>query len=162
MKDLPPEIDSQLSEAIIETMTEPLIVLDDKLCVLVANRAFYEKFHVEPVEVKNAPFYKLGNGQWDIPDLRHLLELVIPKETQVENYEVTHDFPDLGKRIMVINAREIRYQNGRRKMLLSIQDVTEQRHLMHQKDTLLKEMRHRIANSLQLIASILILKAADV
>lgn len=162
MKGLPSGIDAQLSEAIIDTMSEPLIVLNEKLCVLVANRAFYEKFGVEPIEVENTLFYKLGNGQWDIPDLRRLLERIIPKETQIAGYEVEHDFPNLGKRIMIINGREILYPNGQRKMLLSIQDITDQRHLMQQKDTLLKEMRHRIANSLQLIASILILKAADV
>ena len=98
-----------------------------------------------------------------------LLEKVIPEQKIIENYEMEHEFEKLGRRIMMINAREIKYRNDQRKMLLSIQDITKQRvaeeqkgKLMKQKDTLLKEMRHRIANSLQLIASIILLKAGRV
>lgn len=146
-----------------------MIVLDQDLRVIVASRAFYDKFHTPYGDADEALFYELGNGQWNIPHLRTLLEEVIPQKQSVESYEVTHDFDILGKRIMLINAREIQYENGKKKMLLSIQDVTEQRAaeeqkrvLMEQKDTLLKEMRHRIANSLQLIASIILLKAGSV
>lgn len=105
----------------------------------------------------------------DVPSLRKLLEQVIPEHTTVEDYEVVHEFLTLGNRTMLVNACEIRYENGRKKMLLSIHDITEQRHvevelkkLIEQKNTLLNEMRHRIANSLQLIASILLLKAESV
>jgi len=107
-------------------------------------------------------FYELDEGQWDIPELRKLLEQVLPHEKTVEAFELDHEFKGLGRRIMCINAREIKYENGQRKMLLSIEDITERTRLMHQKDILLHEMRHRIANSLQLIASILLLKAGSV
>jgi len=114
-------------------------------------------------------FYDLGNGEWNIPALRKLLEQVIPDKTIVQDYEVVHEFMTLGERTMLVNACEIRYENGKKKMLLSIFDVTEQKNterelnrVVEQKNNLLKEMRHRIANSLQLIASILLLKAGSV
>jgi len=158
-----------LTRAIIDTIREPLIVLDENLRVIVASRSFYKKFGQTYENTRDKMFYDLGNGQWNISALRTLLEQVIPEHTTVEGYEVAHNFPSLGLRIMLVNAREVQYKNGGKKMLLSIQDVTDQRaieghkaNLMRQKDTLLKEMRHRIANSLQLIASIILLKAGSV
>jgi len=162
-------LDPELTEAIIGTLREPLIILDEKLHVIVASRAFYDIFKVEYEEVEGKMFYELGNGEWNIPALRTLLEQVIPEKAIVEGYEVEHDFERLGMRTMIINAREIKLDKKRRNMLLSISDVTDLRktqrdkeRLMWQKDTLLKEMRHRIANSLQLIASIILLKAGSV
>jgi len=114
-------------------------------------------------------FYDLGNGEWNVPALRTLLEQVIPEHTTVEDYEVVHEFISLGNRTMLVNACEIRYENGRKKMLLSIDDITDKRNveselkkLIEQKNILLTEMRHRIANSLQLIASILLIKAGTI
>jgi chemotaxis protein methyltransferase CheR len=140
--------------------------LDEELRVIAASRSFYQKFGLTHEATRDLLFYDLGNGEWNDPALKKLLEAVIPEHTTVEDYEVVHDFITLGSRIMLVNACEIRYENGRKKMLLSIFDVTEQRHIetelkqvIAQKDLLLKEMQHRIANSLQLIASILMLKA---
>ena len=156
-------------KTIVDTVREPFMVLNKNLRVLSANRSFYLTFQVSREETEGKLVYELGNGQWNIPKLRTLLEQVLPQKETIEGYEVEHEFENLGKRIMVINAREIKYKNDQRKMLLSILDVTKQRaveeqkiKLMHQKDTLLKEMRHRIANSLQLIASIILLKAGSV
>lgn len=158
-----------LTRAIIDTIREPLIVLDEKLCIVTASRAFYKKFDLTPGNTQGTHFYELGNGQWKIPALCTLLEDIIPKHTTVEEYEIEHIFPFLGPRIMLINARQIHYENSKKMLLLSVLDVTHQRELesekdrlFHQKDLLLKEMRHRIANSLQLIASILMLKAETV
>lgn len=158
-----------LTSAIIDTIREPLIVLDEELRIIAASRSFYKKFGLSHETTYDKMFYDLGNGEWDVPALRRLLEEVIPSRTSIEDFEVVHDFLTLGNRIMLINACEIRYENGRKKMLLSINDITEQRHiesalklLVEQKNTLLEEMRHRIANSLQLIASILLLKAEAV
>lgn len=158
-----------LTRAIIDTIREPLIVLDENLRIVVASSSFYKKFALTHSGTKGKMFYDLGNGQWDIPALRTLLEQVIPEHTTVEGYEVEHNFEKLGPRTMIINAREIRFDNRRKNMLLSISDITVERdtardkeRLMLQKDTLLKEMRHRIANSLQLIASIILLKAGSV
>jgi chemotaxis protein methyltransferase CheR len=114
-------------------------------------------------------FYDLGNGQWDIPELRRLLEQVTNEQTAVEDFEVTHDFPRLGKRTMLVNARTVRDDDEKQKMLISIFDITDQRRLekekegiLMKKDLLLREMSHRIANSLQIIASILLLKSETV
>ncbi|RJQ35394.1 PAS domain-containing protein [Candidatus Parcubacteria bacterium] len=158
-----------LTRAIIDTIREPLIVLDEQLRIIVASRSFYKKFRQTYENTQGKKFYDLGNGQWNIPKLRTLLENVIPEHKSVEGYEVDHDFPFLGARTMLLNAREVRYKNGRKKMLISILDITHQRKfqeekekLLVQKDLLLQEMRHRVANSLQLIASILLLKAESV
>ena len=162
-------LDPELTDAVIGTLREPLVILDKDLHVIVASRAFYDTFGVEYEDVHGKMFYELGNDEWNIPPLRTLLEQIIPEKTSVEGYEVEHNFKKLGKRVMIINASEIKFDNRRRNMLLSITDVTEQRktqrdkeNLMLQKDTLLKEMRHRIANSLQLIASVILLKAGSV
>lgn len=159
-----------LTRAIIDTIQEPLIILDEKLRIIAASRSFYKKFGGDGADTQETLFYELGNGQWNIPKLRTLLEKVIPDHTTVEEYKVSHVFPEpLGKRIMLINAHTVNYKNGRKKMLLAIFDITDQQHLesekeklLAQKDLLLQEMRHRIANSLQLIASVLILKASMV
>jgi chemotaxis protein methyltransferase CheR len=158
-----------LTRAIIDTIREPLIVLDEELRIIAASRSFYKKFNMSHEVTYDKMFYDLGNGEWNVPALRRLLEQVIPEHTTVEDYEVVHDFITLGNRTMLVNACEIRYENGRKKMLLSIDDITEQKNteselqrVIEQKNILLKEMRHRIANSLQLIASILILKADTV
>src|SRR5580704_5226578 len=158
-----------LTRAIIDTIREPLIVLDEDLRIIAASRSFYKKFGMSHEVTYDKMFYDLGNGEWNIAALRKLLEQVIPEHTTVEDYEVVHDFITLGNRTMLVNACEIRYENGRKKMLLSIDDITDRRHIetelkkvVEQKNLLLQEMRHRIANSLQLIASILLLKANTV
>lgn len=158
-----------LTRAIIDTIREPLIVLDTDLRVLVASPSFYTAFKVLPSDTEGLLVYELGNGQWDIPALRGLLKGVIPDHATVDAFEVSHDFPSIGRRTMLLSSREIRYENGKKKSLVTIYDVTDRRkleadreRLILQKDLLLKEMRHRIANSLQLIASILLLKAGIV
>ncbi|MDP2648790.1 MAG: histidine kinase dimerization/phosphoacceptor domain -containing protein [bacterium] len=161
-----PGLDPELTNAIIGTLREPIIILDQDLRVIVASRAFYDTFKVDYEGVRGKLFYELGDGEWNIPALRTLLEQIIPEKTMVEEYEVQPTFARLGMRTMLINAREVKFDNRRKNMLLAISDVTEQREtqrekerLMTQKDTLLKEMRHRIGNSLQLIASIILLKS---
>ncbi len=120
-------------------------------------------------KIHGKEFSKLGNGEWNIPALISLLTQVIPEKTKVEGYEVAHTFERLGLRILILNARSIKLNNKHQDIFISITDITEQRkterdkeNLMLQKDTLLQEMRHRIANSLQLIASIILLKAGSV
>ena len=159
-----------LVEAIVDTVREPLIVLDDALRVVVASRSFYGTFNVTPEQTEGHLLYELGNGQWDIPPLRTLLEDVIPHHTTVEKYEVEHVFPTIGQRSMLLNARKVFYEgNGSTRLLLAIEDVTERRalerekdELLRQKELLLQEMNHRVNNSLQVIASILLLKAQTV
>ena len=100
-------------------------MLDDALCVIVASRFFYQAFAVTPSETEGRPLYELGNGQWDIPALRELLDAVIPLHTTIEEFEVEHDFPAIGRRTMLLNARKIFYEgNNSTSLLIAIEDVT--------------------------------------
>lgn len=164
-----PGLDPELTEAIVDTLREPIVILDKDLRVVVGNRAFYGTFDVDYGSVHGKEFSTLGTGEWNIPALISLLAQIIPQKTKIEGYEVMHTFERLGLRVMILNARSIHLDKKHQDIFISITDITEQRqaerdkaNLMLQKDTLLKEMRHRIANSLQLIASIILLKAGSV
>jgi two-component sensor histidine kinase len=156
-----------LAQSIVDTVREPVVVLDKGLRVVAASRSFYSAFKVSPEETQGRLFYALGDGQWDIPKLRVLLEKIIPEHGVMEDYEVEHEFPNLGRRTMRLNARQVFYEGGAdTTILLGIEDVTE-RHmlerqkdeLLEQKDTLLDEIQHRISNSLQIIAGIILMRA---
>jgi PAS domain S-box-containing protein len=159
-----------LAQAIVDTIRDPLLVIDQHLRVVTANRAFYQMFTMTRQDVQGRSVYGLGDGQWDIPELRLLLKDVAPHHTVMEAFEVEQDFPVIGRRAMLLNAREVYNQrNARKLILLAIEDVTDRRaaerqiaELLRQKETLLQEMQHRVANSLQIIASILLLKAQTV
>jgi chemotaxis protein methyltransferase CheR len=164
------ENERTLAEAIVDTVREPLVVLDRDLRVVGASRSFYRTFAIEPRNTIGRMFYELNDGQWDIPALRKLLEEVIPGRRTIEAYEVEHDFPTIGRRIMLLNARRVFDEaHPDSTLLLAIEDVTQRREAEHEKDELLRqkevlleEMQHRVANSLQIIASILLLKARTV
>jgi len=117
------------AESIIHTIGESLLVLDPQLKVVSANRAFYETFQVAPEETENRLVYELGDRQWDIPGLRELLEEVLRSDRHFESFEVEHEFPAIGRKIMSLNARRIddRQRANARLILLAIDDVTEQR-----------------------------------
>ena len=159
-----------LAQSIVDTVREPVIVLDKGLRVIAASRSFYSAFEVSPEETQGKLLYALGDGQWDIPKLRLLLEKIIPEHGVMEDYEVEHEFPRLGTRIMRLNARQVFYKEGAETtILLGIEDVTarcalehEKDNLLRQKDVLLEEIQHRISNSLQIIAGIILMKANTV
>jgi chemotaxis protein methyltransferase CheR len=159
-----------LAHAIVDTVREPVVVLDQDLRVVAANRSFYLTFKGNAENTEGKLLYELGNGVWDIPKLRVLLEKIIPEHGVMENYEVEHDFPDIGRRTMCLNARQVFYEVGAHTtILLGIEDITERvilerdkEALLVQKGVLLDEMQHRVANSLQIIASIIMLKAKTV
>ena len=166
-----------LAQAIVNTIAEPFLVLDQEFHVLAASRSFYQTFKVDPGETHGALLYALGDGQWDIPALRLLLETIIPEKTAMDGFEVEHDFPTIGRRTMLLNARKVLYDHSSTiTILLAFNDITARRaiekekeellarteELLRQKDVLLREMEHRVANSLQIIASILLLKARSV
>jgi two-component sensor histidine kinase len=158
------------ADAIVETVREPMLVLDEELRVIAASRAFYGRFMVSSEDTEGRLLYELGDGQWDIPKLHALLEKIIPDKGVMDDYEVTHEFPGIGQRTMLLNARQVFYETDKRThILLGIEDVTARRvlerekdELLQQKDVLLDEMQHRVANSLQIIASIIMLKAKAV
>ena len=121
---------SEYSESIINTVREPLIVLDQNLRVVTVSRSFYDFFKVNPEETVGQLIYDLGNKQWDIPKLRELLEDILPKKVSFDNYEVEHNFADIGRRIMLLNARQIKRVWGKERIiLLAIEDITERREI---------------------------------
>jgi two-component system cell cycle sensor histidine kinase/response regulator CckA len=118
------------AKSIVETMRDPLVVLDGDLRVVSANRSFYQTFEVPPEETQGRLIYELGNYQWDIPRLQELLEEILPRNTTFDNFEVEHDFKKIGRRIMLLNARRIyRPANQIELILLAIEDVTERKRL---------------------------------
>jgi two-component system CheB/CheR fusion protein len=120
----------EYSESIINTVREPLISLDQDLRVVSVSRSFYEVFKVKPEETLGQLIYDLGNKQWDIPKLRELLETILPQKASFDNYVVEHDFATIGKRIMLLNARQIRRGAGKERIiLLAIEDITERREI---------------------------------
>jgi len=114
------------TESIVDTVREPLLLLDAELCVVTANRAFYDQFGVKADETVGVRIYELGNGQWNIPALRVLLEEILPGQTSFTDYQVQHTFENIGPRTMRLTARELRRINGEPRMiLLAIEDVGE-------------------------------------
>ena len=125
------------AEAIIETIPEPLVVLDTSLNVNTANRSFYQAFQVLQAQTEDNSIFDLGNGQWDIPSLRSLLEKVLPESNQIDNFEVEHTFEKIGRKTMLLNARKIRRTDNHEMILLVIQDITERKLFEEQRDQLL-------------------------
>jgi two-component sensor histidine kinase len=166
-----------LALAIVDTLPEPFVVLDETLRVLAASRCFYEYFGEDVDHTRGRPFFELGGGQWDVPALRGLIDTILTDHAPLEGFEVEHDFRHLGRRTMLLNARLVRYEDSSSPtILIAFRDVTAGRaverekqallehteRLLGEQKTLMQEMRHRIANSLQIIASILLLKAGAV
>jgi two-component sensor histidine kinase len=159
-----------LAQGIVDTVREPVLVLDKELRVIAASRSFFLTFKVRAEDTKGKLLYTLGAGQWDIPRLRVLLEKIIPEQGVMEGYEVEHEFPGLGLRTMCLNARQVFYEEGANTtILLGMEDITDRRglerekdELLREKDVLLEELQHRIANSLTIIASIILMKARTV
>jgi two-component system CheB/CheR fusion protein len=115
----------KLAESVVNTVREPLIVLDSALKVITASRSFYTNFQVVAEDTLGRQIYELGNRQWDIPKLREMLETILPRNQVLEGYEVEHDFPAIGKRKMLLNARRIVGKSGETQLiLLAIEDVT--------------------------------------
>jgi signal transduction histidine kinase/CheY-like chemotaxis protein len=115
------------AQDIVDTVREPLLMLDTNLRVQSANRAFYETFHVSPDETENQLIYQLGNGQWDIPSLRTLLEDVIPTSSVFNDFELEHTFPIIGRRVMLLNGRKLRAGSHAAIIVLAMEDVTARR-----------------------------------
>lgn len=109
-----------------DTAREPFLILDPKLRVIGANKSFYENFQVSKKQTENHLIYDLGNGQWDIPELRKLLENILPKKKVFNDYEVKHVFPDIGPKIMLLNARRL---DTTSQILLAIEDITLKREI---------------------------------
>jgi PAS domain S-box-containing protein len=119
---------SLFTENIIDTIREPLLAIDKDLRIIKASRSFYHFFKVTAEETIGKLIYELGNHQWDIPKLKELLEEIIPKKNTFDNYEVEHNFSTIGKRVMLLNARQVKRAFGKEKIiLLAIEDITERK-----------------------------------
>src|SRR5437868_6326655 len=115
------------AQDIVNTVREPLLMLDTALRVRSANRAFYQTFRVSAGETEGRLIYELGNGQWDIPDLRTLLEDIVPRSSAFNDFELEHDFPAIGRRVMLLNARKLQAGHHGELLVLAMEDVTERR-----------------------------------
>ncbi len=117
-------------KTVVDVVREPILILDKNLRVMAANESFYRTFQVEPKDTEKKVVYELGDGQWDIPALRKLLEDILPKNTFFKGFEVIHDFPFIGHKVMILNARQI-HKEGTASgifppiILLAMEDVTE-------------------------------------
>src|SRR3984893_3004732 len=152
---------------LVETVREGLLVLEPDLTISFANRSFYNTFEVMPEDTVGQKLYELGNRQWNIPKLRAALETTISSQTTIEAFEVDQFFPSIGRRVMVLNARKVyRPGNKTQQILLAIEDVTEhvrlerEHAIAHERiGMLMQELTHRVKNSLQSIAAMVMIEA---
>src|SRR5580704_3888062 len=152
---------------LLETIREGILVLEPDLTIRFANRSFCHTFAVAPEHTIGRKLYEIGNGQWDIPKLRTSLEAIISGRKTIEAFEVEYFFPSIGRRVMVLNARKIyRPGNKTQQILLAIEDVTERVRLEREHaiageriGMLLQELTHRVKNSLQIIAAMVMIEA---
>lgn len=166
------ELDRQLaqqrriSQGVVDTLREPLLVLNSGLEVMAASRSFYRTFEVSAEQTIGRPLSELGNGQWRIPALLDLLTNVIPDNSSVEDFEVDHDFETIGCKVILLNARKLyRPGNDSRTILLAMQDMTDHRRLEAEREAalqranrLLLELNHRVMNSLSMIGAVIALE----
>lgn len=143
------------AQGIVDTLNEPLLVVDQAGCVLSANRVFYETFRVGRDETVGRHLFALGSGQWDIAELRQLIGDIIPKSAAVLGYEVTTDFPTIGRRTILVSARRLVHpDNNSNSILVLFEDVTDRRIHETQNEILFAETRHRMKNLLGIVRSL--------
>jgi PAS domain S-box-containing protein len=151
---------------LVATVREGLLVLDPDLTIRFANRSSCDTFAVTLEDAVDRKLHELGNGQWDIPELRITLETIIAGGKSIEAFEVDRSFPSIGRRVMALNARKVYRTGNRIQILLAIEDVTERVRLEREHaiageriGLLLQELTHRVKNSLQIIAAMVSIEA---
>jgi two-component system, chemotaxis family, CheB/CheR fusion protein len=150
------------ADSIVETVREPLLVLDGELRVVRVNHAFYQTFKVTPAETGNSLLYKVGNGQWDILELRTLLEEILPQHTEVHDFEVVHVFEHIGKKTMLLNARRLVQATDQAPLiLLAIEDITERKRLEDELHQVATEIHEYTASIVATVREPLLVLDAD-
>jgi two-component sensor histidine kinase len=143
------------AQGVVDTMTQPVVVLDQNLCVTTANNAFIKTFKIDRDDILGHSFFNLGDGQWNIAELRHLIGSVIPKAAAVIGFEVKHDFPAIGERIFMIDARRLSHpDDNSRNILVLFDDVTDQKHHNAEMEFIVSETRHRMKNLFAVVRAI--------
>ena len=144
------------AEAIVSTVRQPLVVLDDDLRVRSANPAFYALSGATPDRTETRRLYEVGKGEWDSPELRHLLEEVLPKDEQFQNVEIAFGPAGSRQRCILLNARRL-IQNGGREdlILLAIEDITERKRAATHQEMLISELNHRVKNVLATVQAVM-------
>jgi len=156
------EAEKEFAEKVVNAVREGLLILDSDLRVRSANDSFYRLFGVDKAETEGRLIYELGNGQWDIPELRELLEEILPEKETFDDYEVEHDFENIGYRSMLLNARRIDHLDL---ILLAIEDVTERKQarriLERQKVWLEEQVQERTKELSQLMQRLTFAEQAE-
>ncbi|RWX79090.1 PAS domain-containing protein [Neorhizobium lilium] len=143
------------AQGVVDTITQPIIVLDQNLCVVTANNAFIKTFKADRDDIQGRVFFELGNGQWDIESLRQLIGGIIPRAAAVIGYEVKHDFPVIGQRTFLVDARRLVHpDDNSANILVLFEDVTERQRHDAEMDFIVSETRHRMKNLFAVVRSI--------
>jgi len=164
-----PDITQSLAFALVTASSTPLLLLDDDLNIVTASTSFCTAFRIDPARAAGLSLAALGEGDWNTPQLAALLKATMSGYAQVEDYEMNLVREGRSTRQLILNARKLAYDGSDGRLLLSIQDVTDMRgaqkradDALHDKEILLQELHHRVANSLQIIASVLMQSARKV
>ena len=143
------------AEAIVSTVRDPLLVLTADFRIVSANPAFYQMFKLKQAQIEGQPWFEIADRQWDVPRLHELLEKMLPEKGQVNDFEVEHDFPKLGKRCILVNARRIAGEGDRPELILiAKEDITGRRDAERHQEMLVGELSHRVKNTLAIVQSI--------
>jgi PAS domain S-box-containing protein len=150
------KVNWQLAQCIVDTIRDPLVVLEHDMTIVTASKAFLTIFGITEAETHGRRVSELGQRQWDVPALRDLMERVLPENKPIESFEIEDDFPGLGRRVFNLNARKIsRPGNHVHRMLLVFEDVTDRKQRERDAKMLTNEISHRIKNNLQLIVGLI-------
>jgi PAS domain S-box-containing protein len=149
-----------LTQSIVDTIRDPLVVLEHDMTIVTASKAFLTIFGITAAETQGRRVSDLGQRQWDVPALRHLMERVLPENKPIESFEIEDDFPGLGRRVFNLNARKIsRLGNHSHRMLLVFEDITDRKQRERDAKMLTNEISHRIKNNLQVIVGLIAYEA---
>ena len=165
-----PDVALNLALAVIASSTAPLLLLNGDLTLIAASKSFCRTFQIDPASVPGRPLRELGTGEWDVPQLTALLKAAASGYAEIEGYEIDLNRKGRGSRRLVLNAQKLEYGNEESvRLLLAVSDVTDARiaeklkdEMLKEKAVLLQELQHRVANSLQIIASVLMQSARKV